>query len=300
MITWAVVRQTKSLLCAVVGLFIACSSTSSKERLPAADAGGSGGGVSDAAVDGAGGATADASADAAPDAATDAPGAGYAAAVLADDPVLYLRFEDSGGGAGFQLQNLGSLGEKCNLTSDQLLLGQPGIGASLAVQLNGVGTIQCESAVAFPNKDSFTLEGWFRIANKTVSPQRLIHRLSSKTGSAQGYLLETDLSAGLVARRYEDGNPASVAQLLGAGLPLNKWTYVAATYDGTSSNFCLQLDAEALKCGVSNQKLLAASVLLTIGGPGSNFRGFIDEVAIYAKALPKSRLLEHFAAGKAP
>ena len=270
---------------------MACSSTASKQTAPKQDA------SADAASDSSGtpDAAPEAGMDASLDSADSAPPISYMAEVLKDSPIVYLRFEDDGS-AGLDLETLGSVGAKCALQGPAGTFGQSGIGGGKALKLDGSSDIRCGSAAGFPDKAPFTLEGWFRLDDNATLPQRLIHRIAKPTGATEGYFLETNTTS-VVVRRYRDGGANSAKALVGSGLVLGAWTYLAATYDG--KDLCMRSDDQPAECKPSGQNLLLLAANLVISGPGANFRGALDEVAIYSKALSKERLDAHYAAGKA-
>jgi hypothetical protein len=77
-----------------------------------------------------------------------------------------------------------------------------------------------------------------------------------------------------------------------AGLPLNTWSHLAATYDGTT----LRLFMNAVQVGsrAVSGSLLTSSGALRIGGNsvwGEHFQGRIDDVRIYNQALTPADLL---------
>jgi hypothetical protein len=76
-----------------------------------------------------------------------------------------------------------------------------------------------------------------------------------------------------------------------ASVPLNAWTHVAATYDGTT----LRLFVNGVQTGsrAVSGALLTSSGVLRIGGNsvwGEYFQGRIDEVRIYSRALSAAEL----------
>jgi Concanavalin A-like lectin/glucanases superfamily len=83
-----------------------------------------------------------------------------------------------------------------------------------------------------------------------------------------------------------------------ADLPLNVWTHLAATFDGTIFRFYVngvQVAADMGTLGPVN------AAPLEIGGSGgcSTFGGLIDEVSIYDRALSASEVQGIFNAGGA-
>ena len=76
-----------------------------------------------------------------------------------------------------------------------------------------------------------------------------------------------------------------------SAIPLNTWTHLAATYDGTT----LRLFVNGVQVGSSplTGSLLQSSGVLRIGGNsvwGEYFSGLIDEVRIYNRALSQAEI----------
>ena len=80
--------------------------------------------------------------------------------------------------------------------------------------------------------------------------------------------------------------------------------HIAGTYDGAALQVYLDGDLETADGGLRATGALGNYDTvhgLGIGGgfvDGAGFKGTIDEVAVYSKALPASRIREHFVAGK--
>ncbi len=108
-----------------------------------------------------------------------------------------------------------------------------------------------------------------------------------------------EVSGGLVYALYAHDNapkPAVYARIAGkslsdttsgtASLPLNTWTHLAATYDGTT----IRLYVNGVQTGsrAASGSIAGSSSPLRIGGNavwGEHFAGLIDEVRIYNRAL---------------
>ena len=93
-----------------------------------------------------------------------------------------------------------------------------------------------------------------------------------------------------------DGGPAGVA---GPYVPDGKWGYFALVMNG--AEIILYVDGvETDKKPVLGVLSARASKLTLAKASNDNryFRGSLDEVAIYAKALTPQRILAHYARGK--
>jgi Concanavalin A-like lectin/glucanases superfamily len=76
-----------------------------------------------------------------------------------------------------------------------------------------------------------------------------------------------------------------------AALPLNAWSYLAATYDGTTLR--LYVNGVQVASRAQTGPIATSAGALTIGGDalyGQHFSGRIDEFRIYATALTASEI----------
>ena len=84
-------------------------------------------------------------------------------------------------------------------------------------------------------------------------------------------------------------------------IPLNEWTHVAATYDGSQLKLYVNGNLEGTKD--VTEKICANIMPLYIGSnvffSGENFNGAIDEVAIYSRALTSEEIKAHYLAKRA-
>ncbi|MFH1725559.1 MAG: LamG-like jellyroll fold domain-containing protein, partial [Elusimicrobiota bacterium] len=87
----------------------------------------------------------------------------------------------------------------------------------------------------------------------------------------------------------------------GAVLPMNRWTFLSATYDGSDNSRKLYVDGDLV--AAKSGSLSAKFHLLSIGKQGSSnteyFNGLIDEVSVYDKALSLGEIRSVFEAGVA-
>lgn len=83
-------------------------------------------------------------------------------------------------------------------------------------------------------------------------------------------------------------------------VPIGAWTYVAGTYDGTSLK--LYINGKQVGCIAISGEINAHAEALRIGGDpaGDYFKGMIDEVSIYNKALTATEILSRYQAVTQP
>jgi len=82
-------------------------------------------------------------------------------------------------------------------------------------------------------------------------------------------------------------------------IPLNTWTHIAATYDGSARKIYfngveVKSDTPSGSIGTSTGDLFIGDY----GGHGYTFNGIIDEVAIYNRALSAKEISNHYEMGR--
>jgi hypothetical protein len=119
-----------------------------------------------------------------------------------------------------------------------------------------------------------------------------------------------DMSYGLYSVSQSNGPWAEISRTGGArsltssttALPVNVWTHVAATYDG--SQLRVYVNAVQVASVAATGNILASTGAMRIGGntiwANEWFHGIIDEVRIYNRALSPSELEADMAAPIAP
>lgn len=144
-----------------------------------------------------------------------------------------------------------------------------------------------DSAALRPAK--FTAEAWVFPAAPDVEPQQ------GKTIIARGFYQNTwDLR--LVNKKPDFWSHRSQV-ITGPEIPLNEWTHLAISFDGTTKRLYVNGLEMASKEGLGALVYDAAAVPVTIGSDwesnksGSHFIGAIDEVALYNRALTADEIL---------
>ncbi len=125
------------------------------------------------------------------------------------------------------------------------------------------------------------------------------------TSSLSGWdaIVIKEYSSGLIYSLFANGD-GNIPQTLiasnntpykaagGTALPLNKWTHVASTFDG--SNIRLYLNGTQAKATAFNGSIQKSNLGLFLGGSSflsnEGFPGMIDEVRIYNRALSASEI----------
>jgi len=88
--------------------------------------------------------------------------------------------------------------------------------------------------------------------------------------------------------------------LIGPAVQLNTWTYLVATYDGTTARLYVNgtlAASGAMSYAPNTAQPLRAAAGATEGSPRYFLPGTLDEVAVYGSALSATRVQAHYNAG---
>ena len=122
-----------------------------------------------------------------------------------------------------------------------------------------------------------TMTGWRTVMMKE-QPSADIYYLSANTDINQP---ATGVSVGGTIRQLDAGTT----------IPVNAWTHLTATYDGTTQR--LYINGVQVASGAQTGSITTSISPLHIGGNsiwGEYFNGYIDEVRIYNRALTTSEI----------
>jgi len=267
---------------------VACSALVSLDGLT------SGGGAADASPApseaGSDGAALDGSSlDGGADAPLDAALRPYVDEVLADGPASYWRLEDD---AGVAKDEMGKFTGTYNGDGDHEAPGALRNAPSLAAEFRA-GTITFPGAYAFAGRAPLTLEMWVMPAVVDSEYRHFFTHVTSGP-TRTGYLVWIHQADGFAFERDEAYTEDSGVQHgIGrpAGLPTNAWSHVVATYDGTTMR--LYMNGDEVDADTSTLSLSSTGSALVLG---DGFRGRMDEVAVYTRALPADRVRAHYKA----
>jgi len=151
-----------------------------------------------------------------------------------------------------------------------------------------------------------TLEAWVFSTLFTDQSQAIIARGSSTSG-ADTWLLGVLSNFSIVNGGQPHFQTSPFDDLVAPTLiPLNQWTHLAASFDGTTKRLYVNGVLVASKKGLSDLVYEPAAAPVTIGARGASntpFTGRVDEVAIYNRALTGNEIVDIFNAdilGKQP
>lgn len=296
--------------------FVACGSFDDSAEEPATgDGGGAEGGDTDSSNPGD-----DATAsDAEPD-RRDAGGGGallYRKAVLDDEPIAYWRMGDTKSN-GSVIRDETSYMNDLTLSNGAPCVGDAGFQTGAPGVFDNDPSVffsgQCGRGVpgvstdfAFNGTAEFTLECWARreLPDGGGNGQSFQHLISYVTGSStgpdgstqNGYILYLNtLGSGSTAASYgalDGGTIESTGPLLPAG----EWGHYVMAVDATNVTLYVN-GVERPSVPRTGQLLARPSVLFTLAKASNDerfFRGYLDEVAVYPKRLPQSRIKAHYA-----
>ena len=251
--------------------------------------------------------------DAAPDAATMPDGGGgateagapdtssadgstskYASTIVADGPLLYLRFGDTGGTTA-----KATVGSDGTYAVAGVSLGAPGALAGdpdLALTLDGTGTVSLPGA-SFDGLTPFSVELWVK-PSATNTGYGFVVDHSNWNAPRRGWTLLVG-SDGTGFERWK--NDTDRTGLRVEAVSAEGWHHVVGTFDGTTVR--LYVDAVRVSSAATSVALPARASALTIGNQncdcsGNGFIGSVDELAIYDKALSRERIQAHVQAAR--
>jgi hypothetical protein len=209
----------------------------------------------------------------------------YSQAVLADAPIAYWRLDDAAGAT--TVADASANGHSGSLSNNKIVLGKPGV-SNTAAQFDGTGFIDLGDKFSFDGQLPMSVEGWF-------------HPL----GEGHGFLGKATYASGSGYDGWFFAEGAGVLQLIRGGalhtnpkLPKTKFTHVVMTYDGAT--YVMYIDGVLAKTKASLTSVAKHNGSFRIGSAEQwgNFTGWIDEVALYDKALGADRVKAHFDAAQ--
>lgn len=217
-------------------------------------------------------------------------GATYEEEVLADNPFVYYRFNESEGNVAADSSGNGHDGVYVDVELGETSAGE---GLGTAARFDGVSSL-IEVPVLEFESDFLTIETWL---NVDFIIGRCCTSVFSPTGWEPGWL------------HYNLGESARVEFALNSGgpndrwtpddaLPLEDWTHVVSTYDAEEAEARIWIDGEEVEFDIptfDTPQTVALIVEAQIGAwQNSRFlSGAIDEFAIYDTVLSEERILAH-------
>lgn len=226
----------------------------------------------------------------APTSSSDASSGAYAAEVLADNPVAYLRLEES---KGPTLRD--ERGALDAAAMGVVELGVPGV-VGRAARLPGTDNSFLDLGDAFDlsNDAPFSIEVWAYVELVDSVYRRLFWKGSSQVGGWYSAIQGAEVLNFSAVR-------AGQVELQVTYNPLgrNVWRHVVFTYDGAALKLYVDGRVASTANGSTNIPDTTSSLRVGESETGFNpFKGVVDELAFYDKALPADRVKAHFEAVK--
>jgi hypothetical protein len=157
-----------------------------------------------------------------------------------------------------------------------------------ALSFDGIDDwVTVADAAALDLTTSMTLEAW--VFPTAVGSWRNV--LMKERPNGQSYSLYSHDNARRPAGYLNLGQPADVGTNSNTGLPLNAWSHLAATYDGTT----LRLFVNGAQVGTKavTGPIVTSTGALRVGGNsiwGEYFTGRIDEIRLYNRVLTAAEI----------
>lgn len=223
----------------------------------------------------------------------------YRATVMSDSPLAYWRVGESSGTVAHDeiTSNPGAAYlPTCALGHPGAIHGDP----DTAVLLAGDGTSCVDThdttSLGFPGRAEFSIEAWIEPASIDVNDYRHVFvQETTDDNGKEGYGLFLT-TGGLTFQRHVSGIPVSVNVL---PPPVNLFTYVAATYDGSAIHVYVNgAEPNSSAADTRTMPVMVGGAYVGCSGGSIGFDGVLDEIAVYGSALTAAQVYAHYRAGK--
>lgn len=162
--------------------------------------------------------------------------------------------------------------------------------ANAAVRLSG-GYVDMGDNLDSTGTASFSLEAWVRPTTIDATSRRIV---SKALGGLQGYELFVNSGSGLQFQRIAGATNTVSA----SAPPLNSWSHVVATYDGTTMR--LYVNGSLASSAASALSLVDNAAAFRVGNSAlgtDGWAGDLDDVAVYGGVLNGTQVQNHFECG---
>lgn len=215
----------------------------------------------------------------------------YSSEVLADNPLLHLRFQET---AGTTCANSGSLGGNATAAGTHTRNVSTGMaGLDIGIELDGTsGKVTYPDTASLDITGDVTYECWFY----ADSLQDRMLMTKGTTSSSAGYYM--NVRAEGIIRVGKTG--VIILDTSTSGYAAGAWIHAAFTRSG--NNYTIYKNGSSFATGTNSTTIAATSEVFGIGnfpidgGAFTFFDGKIDEVAVYNTALSGARIAAHYAA----
>ncbi len=216
-------------------------------------------------------------------------GGSYPAAIQADSPLAYWRFEETAGTVADD-----SAGSRNGVFRNSPALGAPGVAGSRAVGLDGIDDhVEVPGSVAPNPTGQLTVEAWIKSANPTWNTPGFA---ASKRKS---YVLHPNSGSKAISFKLFIGSTEhSIAWTPPTDFDIRAWHHYVGTYDGTTQR--LYVDGIQRASAPRTGALRNDTGALFLGrddGFARYGKATLDEIAVYSTALTPARISTHHAQG---
>ncbi len=214
------------------------------------------------------------------------PGGSYSAGVLADSPRGYWRLGESSGTTAVDASGNSHNGTYLN----GVTLGETGAidnDTNTAARFDGLNDSVSIPDSADLRPTQLSVEAWIK-PDATAS---YYGNVLTKASGSNGYGLEQYGGPGKI-RFYVNGYSNAYVE---ATIPVGQWSQVVGTYDGQFVR--LYVNGKLSGSLAYSQAIDHSNQPLQIGGTpnsGQSWKGGIDEVAVYDRALTANQVQEHY------
>lgn len=226
--------------------------------------------------------------------------AGYREDVLDDEPVAYWRLGESSGTTAVDSSGSGFAGTYANVS-----LGEPGAldtDDDTSASFNGSSasvTVGDQSELDFGGNAAFSVELWVKprtVNNPADNAIRLVEHTDG-VGGYSGWQLVLRSDTGVRLQRWASGGGDTAAA---PPLPLNRWSHVVGTYDGSTLRVYVNGVLAASQASTRSVPTVASSLYLGVARTGGlALDGWLDDVALYPAALSAARVQARYQAARA-
>jgi len=219
----------------------------------------------------------------------------YAAAVLADRPIAYFRFNETTGTVARSV--VGSVQGTYEGTFGFGAAGAVGDGDP-SITFDGSTTrIVVGDVFRFANRAPYSFEVWIKPAE--LGSTRFIVDRRTSTGNREGYTMYVGETYFLFSRTT---NGSEFGYVSADPPALDVWTHAVVTFDGSKQAMYVDSVLVQVNLGDAANPIGDAAGAFTIGdmSPGQffKFKGQMDELAVYDRALAPETVKAHFDAAR--
>lgn len=217
----------------------------------------------------------------------------YARLVASDGPGAYWRLGETAGDSARDASGNGADG----VYTGEVVRGQPGALAGDedgAVRLTG-GYVSVPDGSAVSLTGPCTVEAWVKVT--TAAQQGIVEKYDAP--AYNGYVLRTVTGNKLFAQTLTGSQPLPPSVTGPTTVLPGLWHHVASVFDGRT--LTVYLDGEKQATVASTAAPTDGGGTLKLGARGDDagvrLSGWLDEVAIYPRALDADRLKAHYVKG---